>query len=257
MDILLLSSLILMIIFVASRIEPAGGLGWILFGIVWITKLPHYLEIGDYFNSVVVTLAFLFFIVLGITILTDKKKNLNTFVDITSFSALAAIVYFPFALNEELKLSLISFTADRTIALGHLLKFSFERYSDTVIMLNEHYVEIILACTGIESMALFSGATLGVRADLRRKIAAFLVSVPTIYILNLFRNVFVTASFAYSWFGENSFYIAHHVISKVLATLALILISLAVFKIIPELAELILNLKNVLVERWGWQNERK
>ncbi|HDD36243.1 MAG TPA: archaeosortase A, partial [Archaeoglobus veneficus] len=68
--------------------------------------------------------------------------------------------------------------------------------------------------------------------------------VPTIYFLNLLRNIFVSLSYGYSWFGENSFYIAHHVISKFLATLALILISLAVFKIIPELLDLLYDVKN-------------
>lgn len=96
-------------------------------------------------------------------------------------------------------------------------------------------------------MALFTGATLGIKAGLSRKIRAFLVSVPVIYILNLFRNVFVTVSFAYSWFGENSFYIAHHVVAKILSTIALIVIAYMVFRFLPELAELIYSLKDEIL----------
>lgn len=249
MDFLIPVSLMLMIAFVASRMKILGGVGWILFGVVWITKLPHYIEINDYFNSVVVILAFLLFLILGFTIASDSGKNIETFIEITAFSALAGIVYYPFVIYPELGDRLITITAELTVALGNLLNFEFGMYSSKIIMLNNHYVEIILACTGIESMALFTGATLGIRTVLKKKLSAFLISVPVIYILNLFRNVFVTASYAYSWFGENSFYIAHHVLSKFLSTFALILISLAVFRILPELSELIFNLKDVMVER--------
>jgi len=136
-----------------------------------------------------------------------------------------------------------------------MLGYPFQAINHNIIELNDKMVEIILACTGIESMALFAGATLGVNAELGRKVKAFLISVPVIYVLNLFRNVFVVSAYGYSWFGENSFYIAHHVISKILATIALILISLAVFRILPELADLINDLKDEMVE--VWRSDRK
>jgi len=97
-------------------------------------------------------------------------------------------------------------------------------------------------------MSLFAGATLGIKADISRKIKAFIFSVPLIYILNLFRNVFVITAYGYAWFGDASFYIAHNVIAKVLATLALIFISLMVFKELPELEDLIFNLKGEIEE---------
>ena len=249
MDFLIVISLALMLIFVVSKIEFLGGIGWILFSFEWITRLPHYLHIEDYFNSVVVSLAFVLFLIIGIVILTDKGENLQVLVDVTAFSTLASLIYFPFALDNSLGLSLISITVDLTAKLANLLGFAVYRYGENILAFNRHYVEIILACTGIESMALFAGATLGIRAELKRKFLAFLISVPVIYILNLLRNIFVMVSFGNSWFGENSFYIAHHVISKILATIALILISLAVFRILPELADLIFELKNVLERR--------
>jgi archaeosortase A (PGF-CTERM-specific) len=239
-----------MFTFVISGIRYVGGVGWILFGVEWITKLPHYLEIHDYYNSVIVFLAFVFFVLLGYAVLSDERYK-DTFIEITAFSALASLIYFPFAIFPELGDWLIVRTANATIILANFLGFEITKYSSKIIEFNSHYIEIILACTGIESMALFAGATLGIKADIKRKVTAFFVSVPVIYILNLFRNVFVTVSYGYSWFGENSFYIAHHVVSKFLATLALILISLAVFRVLPELAELIFNLKDAMVERYS------
>jgi len=249
MDFLILISIALMLLFVVSRMKILGGVGWVLFSLEWVTRIPHFLEINDYFNSVVAFLAFIFFAFLGIIILSDKGENLQTFVDITAFSSLASLIYFPFAINSGLGTSLIAITTDLTAKLSNILGFGVQKFSNNMLVLNNHYVEIILACTGIESMALFAGATLGVRADFRRRLFAFLISVPVIYVLNLLRNVFVITSFGYSWFGENSFYIAHHVISKVLATIALILISLAVFRILPELADLIYRLKDIFEER--------
>lgn len=249
MDGLIILSVSFMLLFVFLKKKVFGIFAWTTFGFAWIFNLPYYLSIGDYFNTIVVFLAFAFFNLLGLTIAREEEK-LDVFIKVTSFSALAALIYFPFALDENLKEMLIGVVIDHTVWLGNLLGFPLT-HNDATIILNDKIVKIILACTGIESMALFGGVTLGVKADFRRNIRAFLVSVPTIYVLNLLRNIFVTVSYGYSWFGENSFYIAHNVISKFLATLALILISLAVFRIIPELADLLYDLKDVMVESWS------
>lgn len=249
MDGLIVISVSLMLLFVFLRKRMFGVFAWIVFGFAWILNLPYYLSIGDCFNTIVVFLAFAFFNLLGLTIAKEDEK-LDVFVKVTAFSALAALIYFPFALNENLKEMLIGMVVNHTVWLGNLLGFPLT-HNGTKIMLNDRIVKIILACTGIESMALFGGVTLATKADFKRNIKAFLVSVPTIYVLNLLRNVFVTVSYGYSWFGENSFYIAHHVISKFLATLALILISLVVFRIIPELADLLYDLKDVMIESWS------
>ncbi|HID43474.1 MAG TPA: archaeosortase A [Archaeoglobaceae archaeon] len=248
MDILIVLSIVSMILFLALKNRVIGAIAWIIFGTAWIFKVPYYYSIGDYFNITVVTLAFLFFVALGLRILVNKEY-LNIFVGVTAFSALSALVYFPFAFEPTLNKMIIENVAYQTSIVANSLGFEMQVNGD-VVTLNNHEVQIILACTGIESMALFAGATLGIRTEWRRKVKAFLLSVPVIYALNLLRNVFVTTSFVYEWFGENSFYIAHHIISKVLATTALILISLAVFRVLPELADLILELKKAMTGRW-------
>jgi len=247
MDVFISTSVAAMIIYVISKSRFIGTIGWVIFGIAWAQRLPYYYGIGDYFNSVLVVLAFIFFTLLGITILLEKTNKV--LLDVTTFSILSALVYFPFAYNQYLNEYLIKTVAENTIFLGNIIGFPMSRAGD-VILLNGKKVQIILACTGIESMALFIGATLGIRAENSRKFKAFMVSVPVIYFLNLWRNVFVASAFGYQWFGEESFYIAHHIISKVLSTLALVAISLAVFRVLPELADLIYDLKEVMVKRW-------
>ncbi len=61
-------------------------------------------------------------------------------------------------------------------------------------------MQIILACTAIQSMAIFVGVVGAVRVEWRRWLAAFLISVPVIYVLNLGRNMFVISSFGNQWF---------------------------------------------------------
>jgi len=71
--------------------------------------------------------------------------------------------------------------------------------------------------------------------------------VPTIYILNLFRNVFVIMAYTGQWFpyypdiagngeiGYESFFWAHNVIAEMLALVFLILIAYGLFVLIPRL----------------------
>jgi archaeosortase A (PGF-CTERM-specific) len=87
-----------------------------------------------------------------------------------------------------------------------------------------------------------------VRAPPRRKLAAFLVSVPTIYVLNILRNAFVLTATGNQWFGlpENSFYVSHNIIAKFGSLGALVLISYLVFKLLPELLDMVVGVYDLL-----------
>ncbi len=231
-------SLLLMLIFVYTRRRKIGSLAWFLFGVAWLFNIPHFISIADYYNTAIMIGAFVLFTLISLSIF--KTKKLEVFIETTSFSALSIAVYFLFAFTPLGKI-LINLVAKQSAFVGRLLGYDLYAVGNRIYMDGRH-VTLILACTGIQSMALFAGATLGIKAELKRKIKAFLVSVPVIYFLNLLRDAFVTVSYAESWFGENSFYIAHNVISKVLATIALFAIAYTVFKILPELEELIWSL---------------
>ncbi len=248
-------SAFLMLIFIASRKRFTGFLAWLFLSIEFLSRIPYFLSIRDYFNTAVFSAASAFFVLVGFTVL--KCRRLDVLVQTSSFSLLAILFYFPFSLNDFLKYRLIETVVDNTVLIGNALGYPLKKISKNLIILNGRVIEIILACTGIESMSLFAGATLGIRAGVDRKLKAFLISVPTIYVLNLFRNVFVIVSYGFSWFGQNSFYIAHHVISKTLALAALILITLAVFRILPELENLIYNLKDEISGVLGYDRGKR
>ena len=114
-------------------------------------------------------------------------------------------------------------------------------------MRNGYRVEIILACTGIQSIAIMLGVAAAVPTTLRQKVYAFLIVAPTIYILNLFRNVFVIIAYTDQWFpyypqiagngeiGYESFFWAHNVIAEVTALIVLVFIAYGLFTLIPRL----------------------
>jgi len=241
-----------MLLFVFTGIRFLSLTGWLIFGVSWLLKLPYYLSISDYFNSFLMVAAFTLFAAIAIASFRDVE-NLQTYREVTAFSALASLFYFPFALNGFLNRTIIQAVTLQTASLANFLGIPVKVNDWNLLSFGGRYVEIILACTGIESMSLFAGAILGVKAGAGRKVKALLVSVPVIYILNLFRNTFIIAVYGYSVFGDpdTSFLIAHHIMSKLGATLALIAISLAVFRILPELADLIFRLYEALKSFWG------
>lgn len=111
--------------------------------------------------------------------------------------------------------------------------------------------EILLACTGLGSMAIFVGLVAAVRAPLDRKLRALAVSVPVIWVLNIARNAFITLAYGHQWFqvrpelvmtlfGESqpelvSFLVADRIIAQSLSVVALVVILALVLRELPEL----------------------
>ena len=109
---------------------------------------------------------------------------------------------------------------------------------------------ILIACTGIGSMAIFAGVIAAVRAPLRRKARAFAVSIPVIYALNIVRNVFIAVSFGNQYaqvapdlvmtlFGTNdvrmvSYYVADRIVAQSLSVVVLVVITYLVVRELPE-----------------------
>jgi exosortase/archaeosortase family protein len=77
----------------------------------------------------------------------------------------------------------------------------------------------------------------------------YTVTLPTIYILNLLRNVFVIIAYTEQWFpyypaiasngefGYESFFWAHNVIAELLALFFLVIIAYGLFSLIPNLGK--------------------
>lgn len=173
--------------------------------------------------------------------LSRKRKDHPVALNwIAGATFLAGIVYFAFEIGVPgLKNWFIDVVAAQSTDLLHLFGVNAMR-TDSVIVYNNVPISIIFACTAIQSMVLFVGMIGAITsAKPRRKALGLLATVIPIYFLNLIRNagvVFMVGS------GMVSFDIAHNVIGKIGSLLALILLLLITFKIVPELYAEILGI---------------
>jgi len=236
---------------------PLAGISWLFFSIYWMLQWKHYYESEDFVNVFLTILAVVFSIFMGyILIKKDKRlfgdiKGINTLTSVsmmTTAAAIGGLSYFLFSEIPSMNSWLIQTVTDQTVWIGALFGINITRLDWNLISVNGYKVEIILACTAIESIALFLGIIASVNAPLKRLASAFIISVPVIYGLNLIRNVFVIEAYGMTWFGDPdmSFYIAHTVIAKIGSLIALFLIAYSVFKILPEIVDMIDGILNLV-----------
>jgi len=234
-----------------------AGLGWAFFSVHWALQWQHYAELGDYVNVFITIIAAMLCVFIGYVLIVKDKRHLRDINGIsttsaifmaTTAAAIGGISYFTFSEIQTLNTWIISTVTDQTIWLGSTFGVMITRLDWNLISVNGREVEIILACTAIESIALFIGIIASVNAPIKRLATAFLVSVPVIYSLNLIRNVFVIDAYGMTRFGdpETSFYIAHTVIAKIGSLFALFIIAYAVLKILPEIIDMIDGVLNLI-----------
>jgi archaeosortase A (PGF-CTERM-specific) len=180
--------------------------------------------------------------------------------------AVMGLIYLPATTVPALFSTLIETTTSQTDGLIQFLGYDPAVTTDDRGLRNtfvfttggqKYETFIVLACTGLGSMAIFAGLIAAVRAPLARKAKAFLVSVPVIWGLNLVRNAFIAIAFGKQWFqvavpqvrmlfgipadeaGLVSFYLADKVIAQSASVVALVLITYPVVRLLPELASVL------------------
>ena len=253
----------LFLLALAVRKREIGGLGWAVFSVYCAYEVSFYLNKDEYFDAfiaivfLVFTLLFAAFMIKSPSGTADKGES-ELFLTITRIAVITAAFYFPFSEIPALETFIIYVTTKiTTIVLtlfnvGVYMVYPSSIYS-TASSFHAVYkpIEIILACTAIQSMVLFAGLSLGVNAPWGRKVKAFLVSVPTIYVLNIVRNVFVAAAYFELWFGPplQSFYIAHGILARIFVMISLIAVAYAIFIILPEALDVIENFFRLLLKK--------
>jgi archaeosortase A (PGF-CTERM-specific) len=236
-NVLWISLLLLMVSALASQ-SFLAGLGWVLFGSYWFMQSAHYLEIKDYYNVALVAAAGLLCLYMAWLIVVRHSQS-QAFTWAGYAAAVCGLIYFPFAQIDALSSWLIGHTTSITFEALQALSVPVIQESWNIMSLNGRSVEIILACTAIESIALFAGVIVSVKAPLSRKLVTLAASTITIYLLNVLRNAFVIMAYGWEWFGSDSFYVAHNVIAKIGSTIALLVIAYLVFSLLPELLSVV------------------
>jgi archaeosortase A (PGF-CTERM-specific) len=261
LDIMLWASLLML---AAGALLPkkygykVAAAGWVVFGLSWGLKTPgFYLVEHNIMYTVACALAIPATAYLAYVMVKDERESLMV---LTRSAAISGIFYFPFSFFPWLGGWLIQVTTDITLASVNALGQNAVANGD-VITLNGVKVQIILACTAIQSIALFVGVVGCVKAPPDRRLKAFMVSVPVIYVLNIVRNTFVISAYGGQWLqiapmtivewtGETadyaSFFWAHNVLAEAGSLIALVVISYAVITYLPETLAYIRDIFNLM-----------
>jgi archaeosortase A (PGF-CTERM-specific) len=250
----------------AGRLVSAGA--WALFAVFWLQLVPHFaFEQKSYIEGFLSLAAVPACLYTGY-LLYDGRESLFT---LSRAVAAMGIIYLPFETIPALAVAGVSVPAPRKVlidvvtvqtqwlinALGYepALVRGEAGYLNTFrfVLPDGHRIEfsLVLACTGLGSIAVFAGLIAAVEAPLGRKLRALAVAVPIIYALNLLRTTFIAVVFGKQYmqwavdtvlvmFGSTdpymvSFFLSDRVVSQSLAVVALIGIVYLVVRQLPEL----------------------
>lgn len=255
--------------------RPVAVLGWAIFALFWLTTIHQFVvvqkSIIEGFGVVVAIPAALY----AGYLLAEGRDSL--FV-MTRAIGLMGVVYLPFVAIDPLSLWITEVVTRQTESLMALLgqtnpadfqvvngaqfggpegrnTFLFQIPEDN----HQIYYTILVACTGVGSMAIFVGGILAVSAPWDRKLRALAVSVPVIYLLNLVRNVFIALSFGQQRFHiapelvmtlfaeEDPYHVSYWIADRILAQSASVLALIAItYLVVRELPEVLIILEDGL-----------
>jgi len=263
---------------------------WVLFAVFWLVQLPHFMvEQKSLIEGVGSALAVPITVSVGVLLWNGRDSLLI----LSQAIAVMGLVFMPFEMIVPLQRWLVEIVTRQTEFLMQLLGHSPDVISGAEVC-REHTVTngqftcettypeywntflfqpngervtytILVACTGIGSMAIFAGLIAAVRAPLRRKLRALAISLPIIYALNLVRNVFIGLSFGemrlqvfpelVAWsFGFSltqdpalvSYYVADRLLAQTASVVALVAITYLVVRELPEILIIVEDLLFVI-----------
>jgi archaeosortase A (PGF-CTERM-specific) len=247
-DYLVLISCICFLIFlIPGRFRKYFAIGgWASIVGYLFLELPYYFSINNFMYPTIALLSLPFLYITAKYLLRDDPRV----IQLSTIAAVAFLVYAPFGYIPALGDWLIAAVTDQTSAVLAAIGYPVNFTAWNMMERNGFRTEIILACTGIQSIAIMLGVAWGVRSTLRQKIAGFFLVFPTIYILNVLRNVFVITAYTEQWFpylpgiasngefGYESFFWAHNVMAELGALIFLVILAYALFTVLPELGSL-------------------
>lgn len=223
----------------------AGILGWAGVVLYLFAEIPTYFAENNILYPVLAVLSVPFLFVTARFLLAGETRAMQ----LTTAAAVAFLIYAPFEFIEPLGNWLISVVVGQIVWVLNALHYQTALVAWDMLQRNGFRIEIILACTGIQAMAIMLGVASAVPSTTRQKVLAFLLVVPPIYVLNIARNVAVVIAYTDQWFpyfpeiagngeyGYESFFWAHNVAAEGLALVLLIGIAYGLFRINPGLAD--------------------
>ena len=262
-----------------DRARPIAVVAWVGFGVFWLQLTPYFLFEHQSFVEGILALVGFPACLYAAKLLYEGR---NTLFILTRAIAVMGVIYLPFETIPAITIAGSTIPAPRQLLIELVatltgMMISLFGYSPTLIESHEGYmatyqwvlddghrynVTVVLACTGIGSIAIFGGLIAAVRAPLNRKLRALAVAVPIIFVLNIFRTAFISIAAGTQlmhWFpdvvlflfGETnpyrvSFLVSDRIISQILAVVALIAIAYLVARELPEILTVLEDILYVL-----------
>ena len=107
-------------------------------------------------------------------------------------------------------------------------------------------INFVLACTALQSMIIFIGAIAALSAPWKKRVRALIICVPTIHILNIFRNAGIIWLYqaypGWEFLGMNMFHFSHAYVAKAGSLIAMFLMALVLFELLPAMHKHVLRL---------------
>ena len=242
-------SLILLIAGFFLKVRFANNLkitGWVVFGFFWSTKINElYFGVdGDIVNAFlcVAGIYVLFYMAYHEWLSLKKKEKVECLNWFAGVASLAGLIYFIVELT-PIAPWLIETVAAHSGWLLNLFIGNVEVYGPNIYIDGVFVVNIIFACTAMQSMVIFVGMILPLRkVSLNKKFYGLLATAVPVYFLNMVRNGLISYLLAED---ITSFYIAHNIIGKGGSLIALVILLLIVIKIVPEVFDEIICLTDL------------
>ncbi len=220
--------------------------GWVSIVGYLFLELPYYFSLNNFMYPAIAVLSVPFLYITAKYLLRDDPRVMQ----LSMIAAVAFLIYAPFGYIPALGDWLITVVTEQTAAALAAIGYPVVLQDWNLMERNALQTEIILACTGIQSIAIMLGVAWGVQSTLKQKIAGFFIVVPTIYILNIVRNLFVISAYTEQWFpyfpeiagngqfGYESFFWAHNVMAELGALIFLVILAYTLFLVVPQLGTL-------------------
>jgi archaeosortase A (PGF-CTERM-specific) len=257
------------------------AVAWGVFGVFWLQLFPHFAFVQKSFIEGILTLAAVPACLYTGYLLYEGRDSL--FV-LSRAIPVMGLVYLLFETIPAVTVGGTTYPAPRQVAIetvtaqtGALMNLL--GYHPTLVTGTEGYlntfqyahpdvtvqVHIILACTGLGSMVIFAGLLAAVDASRRRKLKAFAITIPVIYLLNLLRTTFINVAYGYQqmqWFVSEvmflfgssdpyavSYYLSDRVVSQGLSVVALVAITLVAVRQVPEIVTVVEDVLYIFTRR--------
>ena len=258
------------------RARYAFAAAWLLFGVFWLTLIHHFAFVQ---KSIIEGIGTVVAVPVSVAVAVLLFRGRDSLFVASRAIAFMGLLFLPFESIPLLRRTLVETVTGQTAFLvnalgydpaildgmtvdGHPIPAKQRPYWSTFVFYHEGQpltYTVLVACTGLGSMAIMGGLIAAVDAPLRRKAKALLVSIPIIYGLNLVRNVFIAVGFGKQLFHvfpgvvsalfgiENgvmvSYYVADRIVAQSLSVVAMLAIT---WLIVHELPEVLTVLEDLL-----------